>query len=92
MLTVSVTLTFDRLILKSIGIMYTPIQMSVPNLTNLGQFCVLLSSGQGWSIYQYADSHCDLDLGPIDLKSIGIIYTPRRMSVPNLTNLGQFCV
>ena len=47
MLTVSVTLTFDRMISKLIGIIYTPIQMSSPNLTNLGQFCVLLSSGQG---------------------------------------------
>ena len=40
MLMVSVTLTFDRLISLLIRIIYTPIQMSVQNLTNLGQFCV----------------------------------------------------
>ena len=32
---------------KLIRIIYTPIQMSVPNLRNLGQFCVYLSSEQG---------------------------------------------
>ena len=37
MLMVTVTLTFDRLTSKSIGIIYTPRRMSVPNLTNLGQ-------------------------------------------------------
>ena len=47
MLMVSVTLTFDRLILNLIGIIYTPIQMSVLNLTNLSQLCVYLSSTQG---------------------------------------------
>ena len=47
MLTVNVTLTFDQMTSKSIGIIYTPICMSVPNLTNLGQFCGELSSGQG---------------------------------------------
>ena len=36
-------LTFDWLISKSIGIIYTPIQMSVPSLRKLGQFCVYLS-------------------------------------------------
>ena len=40
MLKVTVTLTFDRLASKSIGIMYYPIQMSLPNLRNLGQFRV----------------------------------------------------
>ena len=40
MLKVTVTLTFDRLTSKSIVIIYTPRRMSVPNLRNLGQFCV----------------------------------------------------
>ena len=40
MLKVTVTLTFDRLTSKSIGIIYTPRPMSVPNLTKVGQFCV----------------------------------------------------
>ena len=39
-LMVSVTLTFDRLISKSIWIIYTSIQMSVLNFTEIGQFCV----------------------------------------------------
>ena len=39
-LKVTVTLTFDRLTSKSIRIIYTPRRMSVPNLTNLGQFYV----------------------------------------------------
>ena len=38
----TVTLTFDGLISKLIGIIYTPIQMSVPNLRNLGQLCLLI--------------------------------------------------
>ena len=46
MSTISVTLTIGKLISKSIGIIYTPIQMSVPSLRNLGQLCVQLSSGQ----------------------------------------------
>ena len=40
MLTVSVTSTFDQLTSKSMEIIYTPRLMSVPNLTNLGQFSV----------------------------------------------------
>ena len=40
MMTVTVTLTFDHLTSKSIGIIYTLTHMSVPNLMNLGQFCV----------------------------------------------------
>ena len=40
MLMVTVTLTFDPLTSKSNAIIYTPRCMSVPNLTNLGQFCV----------------------------------------------------
>ena len=36
MLKVTVTFTFDRLTTKSVGIIYTPRRMSLPNLTNLG--------------------------------------------------------
>ena len=39
-MTVTVTLTFDRLTSKSIGIIYTLTRMPVPNLINLGQLCV----------------------------------------------------
>ena len=37
----TVTLTLNRLISKLIGIIYTPIQMSVPNLRNLGSILCL---------------------------------------------------
>ena len=46
MLTVNVTLAFDQLTSKSIGIIYTPRRRSVPNSRSLGQFCVQLSFGQ----------------------------------------------
>ena len=36
--------------------------MSVPNLTNLGQPVANYQPDTFWSIYQYVDSHCDLDL------------------------------
>ena len=45
MLMVTVTLTLDVSISKSIGIVYTPRQMSVSNFTKL--FCDYLSSRQG---------------------------------------------
>ena len=67
MLKVTVTLTFDRLTSKSIGIIYTPRCMSVPNLRNLGSFCVVIIRTR-FGLYQYVDGHCDLDLQPIDLK------------------------
>ena len=45
-------------------------------------------------VYQRSSSRlpCDLDLTKIDLKSIGFIYIPRWMSVPNLVILALFCV
>ena len=46
MLTVTVTLTFVLLNSKSIGIIYTSRRMSVPNLTNLGQFCHMQSNNK----------------------------------------------
>ena len=42
MLTVIVTLTFDRLTSKSIWIIYSPKCMSVPDLRNLGQLCLVI--------------------------------------------------
>ena len=38
----AVTLTLHRLLSKSIGIIYTQRKLFVPNLTNLGEFCVLV--------------------------------------------------
>ena len=54
MLMITLTLTFDRMTSKSIGFIYTLRSMSVTNLTNLGQFCVYLSSGQG-KVYRPTD-------------------------------------
>ena len=95
MLTVSVTMTFDSLISKSIVIIYTPIQMSVPNLTNLGQFCVLVIIRTRFALYMYINILTvigTLTFNRLISKSIGITYTPRQMSVPNLRNLCQFHV
>ena len=66
MLKVTVTLSFDGLTSKSIGIIYNPRRMSVPNLTNLGVFCVVIWTK--FCVCQYIDSFCDLELWPIDLK------------------------
>ena len=38
----TLTLTFDGLISKSIGIIYTPRQICGPNLANLEQFCLVI--------------------------------------------------
>ena len=92
MLMVTVTLTFQRLTSKSILIIYSPRRMSVPNLRNLGQFCVSLSSRQGLVYINMLIVTVTLTFHRLTSKSIGIIYSPRRMSVPYLTNLGQFCV
>ena len=42
MLTVTVTFICDQLTSKAIGIIYTPRGMSMPNLTNLGQLCLVI--------------------------------------------------
>ena len=139
----TVTLTFDELISKLIGIIYIQRRISVENLKNyINSVSSYLDKVCSIYMYQYVDSHCDFDLGLTDLKinrnhlhsdthvcakfdepmsilclviirtrsglyinmltvtvpltidqmtskSIGTIYTPRCMSVPNLMNLGQ---
>ena len=42
--------------------------MSVPNLTNMVNSVFSYHTDKGWSIYQFVDGHCDLDLRPNDLK------------------------
>ena len=89
----TVTLTFDRLISKSIGIIYTPIQMSLPNLMNPRSILCLLIIQARFGLYvNMLMVTVTLTFDRLTSKSVGIIYTPRHMSVPNLTNLGQFCV
>ena len=87
MLKVTLTLTFNRLTSKSIGIIYTPRRMSVSNSRNLGQFCVYLSTGQGLVCINMLMVTVTLTLHRLTSKSIWIFYTPRCVSVPNLTNL-----
>ena len=65
-LKVTVTLTFDGLISKSILLQgSTTLQdkydepMSIPCLVNSASS---YHPGKVWSVYQYDDSHCDLDL------------------------------
>ena len=53
----TVTLTFDGLISKSIGIIYTPETNMCAKFDEPRSILCLV-----WSIYQYVDSHCDLDL------------------------------
>ena len=61
MFTVTVTLTFDQLTSKSIGIINTLRGKSVPNLINLDSVSSY-PPDKVWSIYQHVDGHCDLDL------------------------------
>ena len=89
-LMVTVTLTLDRLISKSIEIIYTPSKMSVSDLTKLCQFHVYLLSRQG--LFYMSMITVTLTIDRLISKSIGIIYTPIQISVLYLRNLGQFCV
>ena len=76
----TVTLIFNGLISKSIGFIYTLIQMSVPDLRNPGQLFVYIYPYKVWSISQYVDGHRDLDLCPIDLK-INLNHLHLKMQV-----------
>ena len=68
----TVTLTFDGLISKSIGTIYTPETNVCAKFDEPRSVLCLVSVSYHpdnvWSIYQYVDSHCDLDLWPTDLK------------------------
>ena len=65
MLTVTVTLTFDRLTSKSIGIIYTPRQMSATFEEPTSILCLVIII---LSIYQHVDGHCGLSLRRFNLK------------------------
>ena len=87
-MTVTVTLTFDQLTSKSIGIIYTPTHVCAkfdePSassyLDDFGLFINMLIVT------------VTLTLERLISKSKGFIYTPRQMSVSNLKKLCQFCV
>ena len=92
-LKVTVTLTSDRLISKSIGIIYTPETnvCAVFDEPRSIQCLVIIWPRFGLHINLLTVT-VTLTFDHLTSKSIRIIYTPRRMSVPNLTNIGQFCV
>ena len=94
-LKVTETLIFDGLISKSIGIIYMLRQCvyhiwctmvnAVFSCHSESRHGLVYISVSWWSLWPW-------HLIQLTSKSIGIIYTPRHMSVPNLTNLCQFCV
>ena len=95
----TVTLNFDGLISKSIGIIYTPGSNLYSKFDEPRSFLCLvnmrtrLTCDKVWSIYQNnIKVTMILNFYQITSKSIGIIYNLTHMSVSNLTNLGQFCV
>jgi len=59
-----VTLTFDLLTLKSIGVFYSKRAITLWCLKALGQRVLELLSGNGF----HSSGHCDLDLWPTDPK------------------------
>ena len=61
---VTVTLTFDLLTPKSIGVFYSIRAITLWSLKALGQRVLELLSGNGF----YSSGHCDLDLWPTDPK------------------------
>ena len=93
MLTVSVALTFDGLISKSIRIIYTPkTNVCAKFHEHRSILYRVIMRTRFWSICQNNDVTVTLTFDGLSSKSKGIIYTPTCMSVPNLTNLDQFCV
>ena len=68
MLMVTVTLTFDRLISKSIGFIHTRDTCVCQILQTLVNSVSCYHPDKVWSICQHVESHCDLDLQPIDLR------------------------
>ena len=92
MLMVTVTLTLDRLISKSVGIIYTPRQMSIKFDETMSIPCLLIILTRFRLYTNMSTISVTLTLNRLISKSIGIIYTPLQISVPNLRNLSHFCV
>ena len=91
-LKVTVTFTFDRLISKSIGIIYTPETNVCAKFDEPKSIlCLVIRTRFGLYINMLKIT-VTLTFDQLTSKSIGIICTPRCMSVPNMTNLSQFCV
>ena len=84
------TLTFDLLTWKSIGIIYLPRTIYLPSLKLLGQSVLELSVAQGevnWHDLWPWPLTLTFDL--LTWKSIGIIYSPRTIYLPSWKLLGQ---
>jgi len=80
-----VTLTFDLLTPKSIGVFYLIRAITLWSLKPLGQRVLELLSG----ICFHSLGHCDLDLWPTDPKSIGVFYFIRAITLWSLKALCQ---
>ena len=65
---VTVTLTFDRLISKSLGIIYTLDKCLFQIWRTYVNSESIYHPDKVWSIYQHVEGLCDLDLWQIDLK------------------------
>ena len=91
-LKVTVILTFHRLISKSIGIIYTTetnacVKFDEPRSI----LCVVIMQTGFGSYINKMMVTVTLTFDRLTSIPIGIIYTPTRIFVPNLMNLGQFC-
>ena len=73
-------LTLDLFTWISIGIIYSPRTIYLPNVKLLGQSVLELSVEQGEVNWH--------DLWPLTWKSIGIIYSPRTIYLPSLKLMG----
>ena len=92
-LKVTVTLTFDELISKSIGIIYTPETNLCAKFEEPRSIPCLLIIQTRFGLYiNVLTVTVTLTFDQLTSKSIGITYTLTPMSVPNLMNLGQFSV
>ena len=89
----TVILTFDRLISKSIGIIYTlETNVCVKFDEPKSILCLVIMRTKFGLKINIMTVIVTLTFDRFTSRSIGIIYTPTSMSVPNLMNLGQFCV
>ena len=89
----TVTLNFDVLILKSIGIMYNPGTNPCAKSDEPRSVLCLVNIQRSFGLYfKIVMVTVTLTFDQLTSKSIRIIYTLTHTSVPNLINLGQFCV
>ena len=90
-LEVTVTLTFDRLISESIGIIYTPKTNVCAEFDKLRSILCLVIMQTRFGFYiNIMTVTVTLTFDTLTSKSIGITYILTCISVPNLMNLGQF--